>query len=225
MVKEMIRNGVVLGHKRSKTHPKMRQFIAGNKNELELLNPLTSWETIEKAIEILKEKLSGGGFMLVVGTQPAAKATVKQFADEMGYPFVVSRWLGGTLTNFSVIKGRIVHYETLKENQVKGAFAKYTKKEQLNFTKEIAKMSKTFEGLLKLKKLPEILFVVDGEAHITAIREARRLGIPVVAIIDTNDDPSSVDYPIIANDHSRKSIEWIIGLIKEAITILPKKAE
>jgi len=225
LVKEMIRNGVVLGHKKSKTHPKMKPFISMNKNEIELLNPITSWETIEKAIGILKEKLSGDGFMLVVGTKPAAKATMKQFADDMGYPFVISRWLGGTLTNFSVIKGRIVHYETLKDKQARGLFAKYTKKEQLNFTKEIAKMSKTFEGLLKLKRLPSVLFVVDGEAHLTAIREARRLHIPVVAIIDSNDNPTLVDYPIVANDHSRKSIEWVIGHIKEAIISIPKKTE
>lgn len=203
----------------------MRPFILGNKNELELLNPLATWETMETAIEIMKEKLSAGGHMLLVGTKPAAKAIIKQFADESGYPFVISRWLGGTLTNFSVIKGRIVHYETLKEKNAKGAFAKYTKKEQLNFSKEISKMSETFEGLLKLKRLPEILFVVDGEASMTAIREARRLKIPIVAIIDTNDNPTLVDYPIIANDHSRKSIEWVVEKIKESIVPIIKKAE
>jgi small subunit ribosomal protein S2 len=225
IIKEMIRNGVVLGHKKSKTHPKMKQFIIGNKNELELLNPTMGWESIEKAIEVMKEKLSQGGTMLLVGTKPAAKVVIKQFADEMGYPFVISRWLGGTLTNFPVIKARIVHYEGLKDKQAKGAFAKYTKKEQLSFVKEIAKMSETFEGLLKLKKLPELVFVVDGEAHLTAIREARRLRIPIVAIIDTNDNPSLVDYPIVANDHSRKSIEWVVEKVKESILSINKKSE
>ncbi len=223
IVKEMVRNGIVLGHKKSKTHPKMKQFIGGNKNEMEILNPASSWESLQKADEFLKKILSGDGLLLLVGTKPAAKDLIKEFGESLGYPFVINRWLGGTLTNFSVIRARILHYEGLKEKNAKGAFAKYTKKEQLSFAKETAKMTGSFEGIVKLKKLPDAVFIVDGEAHMTTIREAKIMKIPVVAIIDTNDDPSLIDYPIFANDHSKKSVEWVLGKIRETVVSLQQK--
>ncbi len=223
LVKEMVQNGVVLGHKRSKTHPKMKPFITGNRNEIEILNPAATWDSLESAINFLREKISKGGLILFVATKPAAKAVVKNFADEFKYPFVGRRWLGGTLTNFQVIRGRLSHFESLRDRKERGELLKYTKKEQRDFDKEIGKLSQNFLGLLPMKKVPDVLFVVDAEAHVTAIKEARILGIPVVAILDTNDDPSKISNPIYASDHSRQSVEWIMSQIKGAIKpLLPR---
>lgn len=217
IVKEMVHEGVLFGHKRSKTHPKMRPHIGGTKNEIELLNPESVEESISRAIAFLKEKKLAGGIFLLVGTKPSAKSQILEFAKEMHFPFVTNRWLGGTVTNFPMIQKRIMYYEDLKEKQAKGGFDKYTKKEQRKFAEQIQKMRGNFEGLTELKKTPEVVFFVDANAHETAIREARKAGVPTVGILDTNDDPTLIDYPIFANDHSVKSVEWVMGRIKEAL--------
>lgn len=217
LIKDIVREGIVFGHKRRKTHPKMRPFIAGTKNEIELLNPENSLASIIRAGEFLKEKKAQGSTFFVVGTRPAAKRTVEVFAKEFGFPYVTARWLGGTLTNFSMIGKRIAYYEGLIEKNTSGAFEKYTKKEQRQFLKEIEKMKENFEGIRSLKKIPEVLLFVDENAHQIALHEARLLKIPTVGIIDTNDDPSLIDYPIFANDHSVKSIEWVFRYLSNAI--------
>jgi len=228
IARDMIQSGVIFGHKKSKTHPKMKRFISGTKNEIELLNPATSWESLDTAMTFLEEVVSKGGVVLFAATTPPAKKIIETFAKEFSFPYVVTRWLGGTLTNFSVIKTRILHYENLKEKKEKGAFDKYTKKEQHDFAEEIGKLSRFFVGFSFLKKLPEAVFLVDPEAHDTAVREAKKLSIPVVAIIDTNDDPSKIDYPIFASDHSVKSIEWVMAKVGDAIrrgkTVVREKA-
>lgn len=217
IVRDMVQSGVIFGHKKLKTHPKMKRFVSGTKNELELLNPASSWESLGTALAFLEEVAAKGGTILFTGTTAPAKKKVESFAKEFSYPYVVTRWLGGTLTNFSAIRGRALHYENLKEKKEKGAFEKYTKKEQHDFSEEIGRLSRFFEGLSLLKKVPEAIFVVDAKAHETAIREAKKLGIPVVAVIDTNDDPSKIDYPILASDHGVKSVEWVMQKVGEAL--------
>lgn len=217
IARDMIQSGVIFGHKKSKTHPKMKRFISGTKNEIELLNPAASWESLEATMAFLEEIASKGGMVLFAATTPPAKKIIQSFAKEFSYPYVITRWLGGTLTNFSVIKGRILHYENLKDKKEKGAFEKYTKKEQHDFGEEIGKLSRFFDGFSSLKKLPDAVFLVDPEAHDTAVREAKKLSIPVIAIIDTNDDPSKIDYPIFASDHGVKSIEWVMAKLGDAI--------
>lgn len=219
MVREMVQAGVVLGHKKSKTHPKMKPHISGNRNEIELINPSSSLESLERAMEFIKDMLRGGGFMLPVGTKPAAREVIEEFAKEFHFPYVTNRWLGGTLTNFSVIRGRVSYYEGLKEKKSRGDFAKYTKKEQHKLNEEIKKMSGLFDGLIPFTKLPEVLFVVDIEEHKTSVREAKRLSIPVMAIIDTDDDPSLVSYPIFASDHGKQSIAWVMEKISDAVRV------
>lgn len=223
IVKIMVQKGVVFGHKKSKTHPKMCQYVVGNRNEIELLDPESSWKSVINAAEFLKEKTKDGGLLLLLGTKPASKQAIEEVGKEFGFPYVTNRWLGGTLTNFSVIKKRIEYYQKLKTKLEKGEFEKYTKKEQHKFREEIRKLSGFFEGLLSLKKVPDAILVVDAECHKTAIREANRLNIPVVAIIDTNNDPSPVDVPIIANDHSRESIVWVLDAIKKSLSPYSEK--
>lgn len=217
LVKEMVQEGVLFGHKRSKTHPKMKPHIGGTKNELELLNPESVSSSLEKALEFIKEKKVAGALFLFTGTKPAAKGLIMELAKEFKSPYVVTRWLGGTITNFSVIRKRITYYEELKEKQASGGFEKYTKNEQRKFIEQIAKMREHFEGLRPLTKTPDVFFFVDANVSETAIREARKAGVPTVGIIDTNDDPTGIDYPIFANDHSVKSVAWVLERIKRAL--------
>ena len=223
LVAELVTAGVLTGHKRSKTHPRMRQHIALNRNEIELLDPESTLSSLDSAVKFIAEKLGSDGLLLVVGTTAPAREAVKAFAHDFKYPYVVTRWLGGTLTNFKVISDRVRYYIDLREKKEKGELAKYTKKEQLKFSEEIGKMSVTFDGLLRLTRLPSVLLVIDPKEHMTAIREAHRLQIPVVAILDTNDDPKLVTKPIFANDHSMNSITWIMGEIRKGLEPLKKK--
>jgi len=225
ITKTMVQKGIVFGHKKSKTHPKMRQHVVGNRNEIELMNPESSWESVASAAAFLREKAKEGFLMLLVGTKPAAKAVIIKTAEEFNFPYVVSRWLGGTITNFSVIKKRIDYYLRLQGKIEKGELEKYTKKEQYKMKEEAKKLSGFFDGLCGMKRVPDALFVIDPETHKTAVREAKKLNIPVIAIMDTNDDPSFVDVPIIANDHSRESIDWVIEELKKSLVKFSEKTE
>lgn len=217
IIVEMAKNGVIYGHKKSKTDPNMRPHISVNRQEVEIINPLSVLDSLEKAGEFLKSLADEKKLVLFVGTIASARESIFDFAREFNAPYVTSRWLGGTLTNFKIIRERIDYYRDLKEKKQKGEFDKYTKKERLDFTKEIGKMSEIFEGLLKLERVPDAIFMVDAKEHSTAIREAKRANVPVVAIVDTDDNPKTVDYPIFANDHSKKSITWVIGKLIEQI--------
>ncbi len=211
---ELGKIGVLFGHRKSKTHPKMKPFIAGNKNEIEILNPDAVLEKLNTAIEFLKTVYKKGGRILMVGTTYASKEAIETMSKEFNFPFVVTRWLGGTLTNFVMMTTRIQHYNTLKSKREQGELAKYTKKEQLQFDKQISKMSQVFEGIKSLSKIPEVVFVVDPHAHGTVVREAKKTKIPVVAILDSNDNIEVIDYPILGNDRSRASINWVLEKIK-----------
>lgn len=211
---EMAQFGIFYGHKKTKTHPKMKNFIGGRRNEMELLDPEATVQSFNKAVSFLKEKLGNNALVLFVGTQAPAKESMKAMAEELKMPFVDFRWLGGTLTNFAIIKKRMDHYEGLKTKREAGELAKYTKKEQVQFSKEIAKLSRNFEGLKNLVRLPDIVFMVDSVIHATAVHEANKMHIPVVAVIDTDDNPDLVQYPILANDHAKSSIDWVLNSIK-----------
>ena len=216
-VLELAHAGVIYGHKKSKTHPKMKPFIGANRNEIELLKPESVINSLQKAIEFLKEKHSRKALILIVGTQPSAHESMKKLTETFSLPLVTTRWLGGTITNFTVIHERVKEYLDLKSKKEKGELAKYTKKEQLDFTKKLEKMKEKFEGLVKLTKVPDVLLTVDPKEHDTAIREAKIKNIPVIALADTNDNPQELDYPIIANDHAKSSIDWIVDKIIEAL--------
>lgn len=225
VLRELSELGVIYGHKKSKTHPLMKPLVIDNRNEIELLNPEEVVASLNKAVDFLKGKMKEGALMIFVGTTPAAKEPIQALAEEFGFPYVVSRWLGGTITNFKAIGKRISYYEDLKTKQEKGELAKYTKKERLNFSKEIEKMKEKFEGLLRLRKVPDVLFVIDINEHDTTVKEANQLGIPVVALVDNDDDPSQVQHPIYGSDHSKKSIEWIVSKVREGLREAKAAAE
>lgn len=213
---EMAEKGIFYGHKKTKTHPKMVKYISGRKNEIELLDPESTISSFNKACSFLCDVFSKNGLVLFVGVSPSAKDVIKKTAEELNSPYVDFRWLGGTLTNFSVIRKRVDYYEDLMKKQASGELAKYTKKEQMKFAKEIEKLKTRFDGLRKLSRLPDAIFIVDGVLHETAIKEANRMNIPIVALIDNDDNPENIQYPIFANDHSKVSISWIMeNLAKE----------
>ncbi|MDP3725531.1 MAG: 30S ribosomal protein S2, partial [Nanoarchaeota archaeon] len=175
MILELANAGVIYGHKKSKTHPKMRAFIGAQRNEIEILKPELVMRRLDKAVEFLKEKKKNGAVFLIVGTSVSAHEAVDTFAEAFGFPYVKTRWLGGTLTNWGMLKERLKYYLDLKEKREKGDLAKYTKKEQVDFTKELEKLRIKFEGLKNLKKIPDVLFVIDPKTHETEIREEKRV--------------------------------------------------
>ncbi|MBI2278964.1 MAG: 30S ribosomal protein S2 [Candidatus Brennerbacteria bacterium] len=222
---EMAKLGVLFGHTKSKTHPKMRPYIGATKNEIELIDPEATIAGLAKAIEIMAGILEKRGMILMVGTVPSARAAVESFAERFSFPFVTGRWLGGTLTNFSVIAGRVKHFLDMKEKHAAKEFSRYTKKEQLKREVEVGKMARTFRGLEDFTKRPDLLFVVDARVHGTAVAEAKKMKIPVVSIIDTDDDPGVVECPIFANDHAKSSIEWVMGELTRALAPVAERIE
>lgn len=217
LVTEMVKAGVVVGHNKSKTHPKMKPFIAGNRNEMEFIAPEATMIALDRATAFLAEVVSKGGLVLVVGTTAPAREALQTFAAEFRFPCVVDRWLGGTLTNFKMISDRLRYFGDIKDKRAKGELQKYTKKERLEFDKEIGKMAKSFDGLANLSRIPDAVFVVDSMVHETAVREAKRMRIPVVAILDTNDNPTEIEYPIYASDRTKSSIEWVMNRLLESL--------
>ncbi|MCD6094501.1 30S ribosomal protein S2 [bacterium] len=216
-IEEMFNAGLHFGHRHSKTHPKMTPFIYGMRNNVDIIDLLKTKEYLEKALDYLKEKKKEKPLILFVGTKVSAKKLVKELAEELKMPYVVERWLGGTLTNFEVISKRVQYLKEMEEKKKKGEFEKYPKKERLKINQELEKIEKKMGGLKLLTRLPDLLFVVDVRKEALAIKEARRKGIPIVGICDTDGDPSLVDYPIPANDDAISSLKYILEKVKEAL--------
>jgi small subunit ribosomal protein S2 len=217
IVLEMAQAGVLFGHKKSKTHPRMKQFIGANRNEIEIMEPEVTLNGLSEAGKFLAGVLRAGGMVLAVGTTPASAGAVEEFGMAFKQPFVNSRWLGGTLTNFKVISERMKYYLDLKAKKERGELGKYPKKEQQEFGVQIGKMGRVFDGMINMTRLPQVVLVVDTVEHETAVREAKRLKIPVVAIMDTNDNPDNATYMVCGNDHSRESVDWLMKKLSEEI--------
>ncbi len=214
LFQEMMRAGIMYGHKKSKTNPKFRPFIFANRGGIEIIELGQTLLGLGAAKEFLLEKAKTGK-VLIVATQPASREAVAKLAEKFAFPYTKTRWIGGLLTNFKSIYGRIENYRNTKSGLEKGAFEKYTKKERGMITKRLEKMERDYGGFDNMDRLPEAVFIIDPsvKGHSIAVREAKRVGIPVIAIVDTDDNPESVEYPIPGNDHAKSSIEWIIGRI------------
>ncbi len=217
---EMMGKGLMYGHKKSRTNPKFKQYIHTTRNGIEIIDLTMTLQALEVAIEFLKQKIKDNGLILVVATQPAAKEAVENLTKKFNFPHINERWIGGLLTNFKVLSARIEHFKKIQADFEKGAFEKYTKKERVMINKNIYRMRKMFVGLENLVRLPDALFIIDTsvKSHATALKEAKRLGIPVVALIDSDDNPELVQYPIPANDHGKMSIEWIVGRVIDGLS-------
>lgn len=210
---ELLEAGAHFGHKKSNWHPKMEQYIFGTRNDIHIFDLEKTLDKLKEAAFFLREALIRGELILFVGTKPAAKSIVKEAAGELNMPFVSEKWLGGTLTNFKTVTKRLQYLKKLEEEEKSGVWEKYVKKEKLQLQKKIAKLNKQLEGIKNLVRLPGALFVTDVKTDNIALREAKKIGIPIVAICDTNVDPSMVDYVIPVNDDAVPALKIIMDMI------------
>lgn len=214
---DMLKSGMHFGHSTSRWHPKMKPFIYGSRQGVHIINLEKTQEQLEEALETLRAISARGGVILFVGTKLQAKAPVQKYASSCDMPFVINRWLGGTLTNFTQIKQTLKRMKTLKDQRDKGELKKYTKKEQLMISREIEEMEEKFGGIENLTRTPDALFVIDTKTEKTAVQEANVTGIPVIALCDTNVNPDGVTKVIPGNDDAVKSIELVCKLACDAI--------
>lgn len=213
----MIEAGVHIGHKKSITNPKIKPYLLGLKNDIQILNPDIIEEKLKIAAEFIKNIIAKNGVVLFVGTRPSAKAAILDIAQKLSMPYVNARWLGGTLTNFSTIQKRIEYFLDLEKQKSSGELEKYTKKEQLLFKKELEDLEEKFGGIKALKNKPEAIFIVNTQHHETTVREAKKTKVPIVAILSSQSDPTIIEYPIPAADDSKSSIKYILDRIYDYV--------
>lgn len=214
---EMVKAGVNFGHTVSRLHPKMKPYVSGIKNNVHMIDLDKSIKEFERALVFISNLVKDGKTILFVGTKPQVKELTKNTAFECQMPYVAERWLGGTLTNFETLFKRVNYFKDLESKIKSGELEKYTKKERMNFDKELQSLKVKFEGIRNLVKLPDAVLILDLKKDSTAVREARRKGIPIIGIADTNIDPTLADYPIPANDDAISAVAYILGKIKEVI--------
>lgn len=217
LMKQLLEAGVHFGHQSSRWNPKMAPYIFGEKNGVYIINLEKTVEAIEKACSFLRDIAAKGKFVLFVGTKKQAQDIILEQASRCGMFYINSRWLGGTLTNFQTIKKSIRRLKELEKMQTEGKFLELTKKEVTLFTKEMEKLKKNLQGISSMEGLPGALFVIDSKREDIAVKEACKLSIPIVAIVDTNCDPDFIDYPIAGNDDAIRSIRLVTSIISDAV--------
>lgn len=217
LIKQLLEAGVHFGHQAKRWNPKMAPFIFGERSSIYIIDLEKTSEYLKRARDFLEGLSRKGESVLFVGTKKQAQDIIVEQAKACGMYYVSRRWLGGLLTNFATIKKSIARLKAIDKMQEDGSSKSFTKKEVSLFLKERDKLEKNLGGIKDMERLPGALFVVDSKKEELAVREARKLGIPVVALIDTNSNPEMVDYPIPGNDDALKSIRLIVGLVAESI--------
>ncbi len=216
-MKELLEAGVHFGHRTRRWHPKMRPYIFTERNGIHIIDLQQTISRLEEACEKVKEVASEGGKILFVGTKKQAQESIALAAESCGMPYVNERWLGGTLTNFRTIRRRIDYLINLEARHARGDFEGLPKKEALGIEREIARLNQRLGGIKEMLRLPDMVFIVDIRREDIAVKEAHRLGVPIVAVVDTNCDPDPIDFVIPANDDAIRAIKLICGKIAEAI--------
>lgn len=216
-LEEMLKAGVHFGHQAARVYPKMKPFIFTERNGLAVIDLEKTRENLIEAQEFLREVSEKGGQVLFVGTKRQAQELIKETAQGLEMPYVAEHWVGGTFTNFPVIKKMINKFKSLREQREKGELGKYTKKEQLEINEEIERLSSMIGGIATMEKIPEAVFVIDVKNEKTVIKEAVRKKIPIVAMTDVNCNPKGIDYVIPSNDDASKSIRIITEALASAI--------
>jgi len=206
LMREMLEAGVHFGHQTRYWNPKMAPFIFGHRNKIHIINLEQTVVKYQEAAKFVRQTAARGGTILFVGTKRAARELVAQEAARCGMPYVDSRWLGGMMTNFKTVKTSVKRLKEMEAQQAEGATEQMSKKEALMFQRELEKLNKAIGGIKDMNTLPDALFVIDVGYHKIAVAEARALGIPVVAVVDTNHSPEGIDYVIPGNDDSGKAI-------------------
>jgi len=217
LMKGLLEAGVHFGHETKRWNPKMKKYIFGEKNGIYIIDLAKTSNAIAKACDFLKRVTTAGGHIIFVGTKKQAQEIIKEEASRCGMFYVNQRWLGGMLTNFQTIKKSIKRLLDLERMKEDGTLAKLSKKEAAKLNREMIKLNKNLEGIRGMDKLPKAVFVVDSKKEDIAVKEAKRLGIPVVALVDTNSDPDLVDYVIPGNDDAIRSIKLVTSVIAETV--------
>lgn len=216
-MRELLEAGVHFGHLTRRWNPKMAKFIFGKRQDIYIIDLHKTLAQMEQAYAFVRDTVANGGTVLFVGTKRQAQEPIEEAAKSCGMFYVTTRWLPGTLTNFNTIRSRVEYLNELREMERNGTMDLLPKNESMRLRKQLAKLEQLLAGIEKMDKLPSVLYVVDIRREEIAVREARKLGIPIVAIVDTNCDPDLVDFPIPGNDDAIRSIRLITGKIAEAV--------
>ena len=215
-IKQLLEAGVHLGHKTLRWNPKMKRYIFGEKNSIHIIDLTQTVDFIKNALVQVHKIISNGGKLLIVSTKKQASEQIRDLAKETGQYYVNYRWLGGMLTNWNTIQNSIKRLKNL-ETQLSKENLGFTKKEILKFGKEKEKLQRSLGGISEMKKIPDIIFIIDTNIEALAVAEAKKLGIPIIAVLDTNSDPTGINYPIPGNDDARRSINLYCELLKATI--------
>ncbi|NQV13447.1 MAG: 30S ribosomal protein S2 [Parcubacteria group bacterium] len=214
---DLLKVGAHFGHQTARWNPKMKSYVFGDRDGIHIIDVRQTVTKLKKALEYVAKVTKDSGKVLFVGTKKQAKDLTKKAAEDCAMPYVTERWLGGTFTNFGIIKKQIRKLVEYEEKEKSDEFTQYTKKEQIEFRKEQKRLTRNVGGLRKLDKLPECVFIIDIVSDKLAVKEARSSNIPIVALVDTNGDPNLVNYPIPTNDDAIKVIEMMTKVVSETI--------
>ncbi len=215
-IKQLLEAGVHLGHKTLRWNPKMKKYIFGEKNSIHIIDLTQTVEFLQNALSTVHKTVASGGKILIVSTKKQASEQVSELAKDTGQYYVNYRWLGGMLTNWNTIQNSIKRLKKLDEQLAKENLG-FTKKEILKFGKEKEKLQRSLGGISEMKKTPDLIFIIDTNIESLAVAEAKKLNIPIIAILDTNSDPTGIDYPVPGNDDARRSINLYCELLKNTI--------
>ena len=216
-ITDLLEAGVHFGHQTKRWNPKMKPYIYGTRNGITIFDLTTTMRHLSSACEFLRETVAGGGSVLFVGAKRQAQEVVREAAEQCGMFFMCDRWLGGTLTNQRVVLSRVAHLKKLQEMETDGSLTSLPKKEVAGLRRERSKLEQTLRGIAEMKGLPSAMIVVDVGREDIAVREAAKLGIPVVALVDSNCDPGNVDFVIPGNDDALRAIKVVIDALAAAI--------
>lgn len=216
VVEQMFKAGAHYGYSKTRRHPSVSSYIYATKNKGDIIDLEKTSVLLDKAAEFVEKLGAEGKIVLFVGTKPEAKTAVKSIAESLGMPYVVERWIGGTISNFIEIKKRIAELETYQKDNAMGELEKYTKKERVVMAKKMEKLSRYYSGLIGLKKIPDALFIIDAKSEHIAATEGKKSGVPVISLVNSDSDIRGIDYPIVANDGVIPSIKFFTSAIADA---------
>jgi small subunit ribosomal protein S2 len=224
VLEDMFQNAVHVGHRTHKWNPRMKKFIHGERNGVHIINLEKTASYLEEALNFLNKVVAEGKTVLFVSTKPQSVTVLEEAAKKVNMPYVVNKWIPGLLTNFSTVKVRIKYLTDIKEQEASGELEKFTKKEVAKKMKEKDKLEAALGGVEGMKSKPDAVFVLDIVRDQIVVKEAAKLGIPVVGIADTNSDPNAVDYPIPGNDDAMKSLGYFIDKVVQACSARSSKS-
>ena len=216
IIEKMFKAGAHYGYSKTRRHPSVSKYIYATKNKEDIIDLEKTSVMLDSAAEFLKKLGSKGKVVLFVGTKPEAKVAIKDIAESLNMPYVMERWIGGTLSNFTEIKKRISELENYRKDSAEGGLDKYTKKERVVMSKKMEKLNRYYSGLVGLKKAPDALFIIDAKSEHIAATEAKSSNIPVIALVNSDSNIKTIDYPIVANDSGIPSIKFFATAIANA---------